>query len=231
MAHSAWQIDQFPTCWPMNGLFVHWSRGWGVLSFSERLVLKTICSIHFLSEIYPDGISWPLFIFVFLSSILALWWPNTVKFHYNACHYNANASLTRSILGSQTAPTCPHDHLRVAQHHGQKVWNHCGLIGHSGNDTPLFPFKWNKRKVSHLLVMSIQSIHDWSSIKHTYYSSPVLRECHELAAKRPDVENNPGSNQVNMSQTHVNWHNRDWQITVLDPKGVIKLITACKDIA
>ena len=39
LAHSAWQIDQFPTCWPMNGLFVHWSRGWGVLSFSERLVV------------------------------------------------------------------------------------------------------------------------------------------------------------------------------------------------
>ena len=41
MGHSAWQIDQFPTCWPMNGLFVHWSRGWGVSSFSERLVYKT----------------------------------------------------------------------------------------------------------------------------------------------------------------------------------------------
>ena len=39
LAHSAWQIDQFPTCWPMNGLFVHWSRGWGVLSFSEHLVI------------------------------------------------------------------------------------------------------------------------------------------------------------------------------------------------
>ena len=38
MGHSAWQMDQFPTCWPMNGLFVHWSRGWGVSSFSERLV-------------------------------------------------------------------------------------------------------------------------------------------------------------------------------------------------
>ena len=32
------KLLQFPTCWPMNGLFVHWSRGWGVLSFSERLV-------------------------------------------------------------------------------------------------------------------------------------------------------------------------------------------------
>ena len=41
LGHSAWQIDQFPTCWPMNGLFVHWSRGWGVSSFSERLVYDT----------------------------------------------------------------------------------------------------------------------------------------------------------------------------------------------
>ena len=39
LGHSAWQIDQFPTCWPMNWLSVHWSRGWGVSSFSERLVL------------------------------------------------------------------------------------------------------------------------------------------------------------------------------------------------
>ena len=79
--------------------------------------------------------------------------------------------------------------------------------------------------------MSIQSIHDWSSIKYTDYSSPVLQECHHqanMAGKRPDVENNPGSNQVNISQTQVNWHNRDWQITVLDHKRVIKLITAVK---
>ena len=33
------KLLQFPTCWPIKGLFVHWSRGWGVLSFSERLVL------------------------------------------------------------------------------------------------------------------------------------------------------------------------------------------------
>ena len=32
------KLLQYPTCWPTNGLFVHWSRGWGVLSFSERLV-------------------------------------------------------------------------------------------------------------------------------------------------------------------------------------------------
>ena len=157
--------------------------------------------------------------------------PNTVKCHYNACHYNANASLTRSILGSQTVPSWPSP---SGSAHGQKVWNHRRLIGHSGNDIPLFPCKWNKTKVSHLLVMSIQSIHDWSSIKHTDYSSPVLRECHHranMAAKCLDVENNPGSNQFNISQTHINWHNRDWQIMLLDPNRVIRLITACKDIA
>ena len=101
----------------------------------------------------------------------------TVKCHYNACHYNANASLTGSILGSQTVPTCP---SASGSAHGLKVWNHRCLICYSGNDTPLFPYKWNKTKVSHLLVMSIQSIHYWSPIKHTDYSSPVLRECHWL---------------------------------------------------
>ena len=52
MGHSAWQIDQFPTCWPMNGLFVHWSRGWGVSSFSERLVLTAI----YANLVSVDGI-------------------------------------------------------------------------------------------------------------------------------------------------------------------------------
>ena len=44
----------------------------------------------------------------------------TVKHHYNARHYNANASLMQSILGSQIAPTCPHDHPQVAQHMGKR---------------------------------------------------------------------------------------------------------------
>ena len=35
LGHNTLQIDQFPTCWPMNGLFVQ-SMGWGVSSFSER---------------------------------------------------------------------------------------------------------------------------------------------------------------------------------------------------
>ena len=128
----------------------------------------------------------------------------TVKCLYNACHYNTNASLTLSIIGSQTMPTCPSSRGSA---HGQKVWNHRGLIGHIGNDTPLFPYNWNKTKVSHLLVMSIQLIHDWSSIKHTDYYSVVLWDCHHqvnMAARCPDVENNPGSNQINMSQTQVN---------------------------
>ena len=40
---------------------------------------------------------------------------DTVKCHYNACHYNANASLTRSILGSQTAPTSWHALMTVPE--------------------------------------------------------------------------------------------------------------------
>ena len=40
---------------------------------------------------------------------------NTVKCHYNACRYNANASLTRSILGSQTAPTSWHALMTVPE--------------------------------------------------------------------------------------------------------------------
>ena len=60
--------------------------------------------------------------------IVNIYYQNTVKCHYNACHYNANASLRRSILGSQTAPTCPHDHPWVAQHMGYRceiiaVWS------------------------------------------------------------------------------------------------------------
>ena len=91
--------------------------------------------------------------------------------------------------------------------HGQKVWNLRGLIGLSRNDTPFFPYKWNKTKVSHLVFMSIQLIHDWSSIKHTDYSYPVLWECHHqasMADRRPDFENNPGSNQINISPTQLN---------------------------
>ena len=40
---------------------------------------------------------------------------STVKCRYNACHYNANASLTRSILGSQTAPTSWHALMTVPE--------------------------------------------------------------------------------------------------------------------
>ena len=41
---SMWNFDSFQTCWLVNRLFVHWSRGWGVLPFSERFFM--------FSEIY-----------------------------------------------------------------------------------------------------------------------------------------------------------------------------------
>ena len=74
-----------------------------------------------------------------------------VKCHYNACHYNANASLTRSSLGSQTAPTCPHDHPRVAQHMGHRceiiaVWSATGamtpLCSHTNGIKQRYPTCW-----------------------------------------------------------------------------------------
>ena len=74
--------------------------------------------------------------------------------------------------------------------HGLKVLNHCGLIGH---DTPLFPYKWNKTKVSHLLLY-VNTVDSWLILDQTHWL------CHHqanMAARRLDVENNPGSNQVN----------------------------------
>ena len=81
--------------------------------------------------------------------------PSTVKCHYNACHYNANASLTRSILGSQTAPapwhalmTCP----RVAQHMGKRceiiaVWSATAamtpLCSHTNGIKQTYPTCWS----------------------------------------------------------------------------------------
>ena len=76
---------------------------------------------------------------------------HTVKCHYNACHYNANASLTRSSLGSQTAPTCPHDHPRVAQHMGYRceiivVWSATAamtpLCSHTNGIKQRYPTCW-----------------------------------------------------------------------------------------
>ena len=75
----------------------------------------------------------------------------TVKCHYNACHYNANASLTRSSLGSQTVPTCPHDHPRVAQHMGYRceiiaVWSATAamtpLCSHTNGIKQRYPTCW-----------------------------------------------------------------------------------------
>ena len=63
MGHSAWQIDQFPACWPMNGLFAHWSRGWGVSSFSERLVFNSILipiPLHSIPIPIPIPLGWKI---------------------------------------------------------------------------------------------------------------------------------------------------------------------------
>ena len=87
LAHSAWQIDQFPTCWPMNGLFVHWSRGSGVLSFSERLV-KSLPLLNFMwgdskakwswtvssCDCFVVRPFWLLLIFFFKLYMTLLWW-------------------------------------------------------------------------------------------------------------------------------------------------------------
>ena len=76
---------------------------------------------------------------------------STVKCHYNARHYNANASLTRSIFGSQTAPTCPHDRPRVAQHMGYRceiiaVWSATAamtpLCSHTNGMKQRYPTCW-----------------------------------------------------------------------------------------
>ena len=76
---------------------------------------------------------------------------DTVKCHYKACHYNANASLTWSILGSQTAPTCPHDQPWVAQHMGYRceiiaVWSATAamtpLCSHTNGIKQRYPTCW-----------------------------------------------------------------------------------------
>ena len=134
----------------------------------------------------------------------------TVKCHYNACHYNANASLTRSILGSQTAPTSWHALMTVPE--WLSTW--AKGVKSSRSDRPqrqwhLFvPIQMEQNKrippAGH-----VNTVDSWLIVDqtHTDYSFPMLWECHHsanMAARRPDVENNPGSNQVNISHTHVN---------------------------
>ena len=108
---------------------------------------------HYLSQYWPRSVS-PYE--VTRQQCLINWWFTrhiqiTVKCHYNACHYNANASLTRSILGSQTAPICPHDHPRVAQHMGYRceiiaVWSATAamtpLCSHTNGMKQRYPTCW-----------------------------------------------------------------------------------------
>ena len=71
--------------------------------------------------------------------------------------------------------------------------------------------EWNKG----IPPAGLQKIHDWSSIKYTDYSSPVLWECHH---------------QANMAARLNIRHVQDWQITVLYPKRFIEIITVRKDV-
>ena len=133
----------------------------------------------------------------------SIWWPNiippcTVKCHYNACHYNANASLTRSILGSQIAPTSWHALMTVPE--WLSTW--AKGVKSSRSDRPqrqwhLFvpiQLEQNKRipPAGH-----VNTVDSWLIFDQTHW-------LFISAARRPDVENNPGSNQVNISHTHVN---------------------------
>ena len=66
------KLLQFPTCWPMKGLFCHWSRDWGVLSFSERLAyhkyfilifpIDTVSTLSYYYHCQPLQLYWQSFI-------------------------------------------------------------------------------------------------------------------------------------------------------------------------
>ena len=126
--------------------WIQWKILFAVISF-DHLIIKTFGSIK-------SVLSWYVNIF-FIDHLIITWiraerniyviW-NTVK-----CHYNANASLTRSILGSQTTPTCPHDHPRVAQHMGYRceiivVWSATAamtpLCSHTNGIKQRYPTCW-----------------------------------------------------------------------------------------
>ena len=127
---------------------------------------------------------------------------HTVKCHYNACHYNTNASLTRSILGSQTAPTCPHDHPRVAQHMGYRceiiaVWSATAamtpLCSHTNGIKQRYPTCWLCQYSRFMIDLRSNTL-----IIHLRCSENAINRPIWLP-DAPDVENNLGSNQVNIS--------------------------------
>ena len=75
--------------------------------------MKECQSIHLYIFRTPFHWWWPISICSAVVQLKVYW--STVKCHYNACHYNANASLARSILGSQTAPTSWHALMTVPE--------------------------------------------------------------------------------------------------------------------
>ena len=124
LGHSAWQIDQFPTCRPMNGLFVHWSRGWGVSSFSERLVQNYWSTFSCTSDSCLTGVTavlqqhcgdtcqiWMWFsksnqwfhkcryIYIIKGEINSLWPSDTIW------RYRSRSTLAQEIACCLTAPS------------------------------------------------------------------------------------------------------------------------------
>ena len=99
MGHSAWQIDQFPACWPMNGLFVHWSRGWGVSSFSERLV-TVVLPVHPFPNLFIFFRFLPLKAeetYFFQEAITVFWQQWTCKQQYD-CKVLIFSTLLLSLV-------------------------------------------------------------------------------------------------------------------------------------
>ena len=103
------KLLQFPTCWPIKGLFVHWSRGWGVLSFSERLVVLVQISKYtptygwLVSTCFPTVLPWSIFCWKQLRRIYLKWPPEVCDFHYSVCvcAYIAEALVLVSCMVTQ----------------------------------------------------------------------------------------------------------------------------------
>ena len=100
------KLLQFPTCWPIKGLFVHWSRGWGVLSFSERLVLILIDTN---SQTKASARSWP-------KPLRGEWY----SFNYNICtwcssrHYGLGFSCSYALSTLDIdLPNVPRTTIRI----------------------------------------------------------------------------------------------------------------------
>ena len=109
----------------------------------------------------------------------------TVKCHYNTCHYDANASLTRSILGSQTSPTCPYDHPRVAQHMGYRceiiaVWSATAamtpLCSHTNEIKQRYPTCWLCQYSWFMIDLRSNTLTGFPQLLKNHWNSDLLQD-------------------------------------------------------